>query len=444
MSLRSILLSRIIASVVSEPAQARRRAASERRRERAGRPHQVDYFHQADDPYSCLAAQRLGALAERYDIALRVHLVSPPAEGAAPEAERLRSWSRIDAARLARRAGVAFSDPGADPSPERIARHQRALAGILETGDDAFIAQAGELARVFWEEGAHPHDGTGADPRSWIARGDALRTRLGHYLGATFHYEGEWYWGLDRLGYLEERLAGLGLRRSGAPAAPIYEPPRAPDAAGAPPGQVLHFYLSFRSPYTYLALERAKALADAARAELRLRFVLPMVMRGLPVPASKRRYIITDAAREARSLRCPFGRIVDPVGRPVERGYALLDWAISSNRGYEFANAFMRAVWSQGVDAGETAGLKRIVAAAGLDWSKARGALEGQAWRAKAEANRQELLDLGLWGVPSFRVGTVCAWGQDRLWTMEEALKAGQGFEPAPGSGGPASSEGAT
>ena len=28
----------------------------------------------------------------------------------------------------------------------------------------------------------------------------------------------------------------------------------------------------------------------------------------------------------------------------------------------------------------------------------------------------------GLWGVPSFRVGDLAVWGQDRLWAVQEAL----------------------
>ena len=35
----------------------------------------------------------------------------------------------------------------------------------------------------------------------------------------------------------------------------------------------------------------------------------------------------------------------------------------------------------------------------------------------------EKMTELGLWGVPSFRVGEVSAWGQDRLWVMEAALR---------------------
>ena len=185
--------------------------------------------------------------------------------------------------------------------------------------------------------------------------------------------------------------------------------------------------MSFRSPYTYIAAERIKALADAYGAELSLRFVLPMVMRGLPVPAAKRRYILQDATREARRTGVPFGRINDPLGKPVERGYSLLPWAINAGRGFEYSLSFMRAVWSEGIDAGSNKGLRQIVERAELDWASARQLIGNDDWRAEAEANRQEMMDLGLWGVPSFRVGNTATWGQDRLWVVEKALQNGVG-----------------
>jgi 2-hydroxychromene-2-carboxylate isomerase len=141
------------------------------------------------------------------------------------------------------------------------------------------------------------------------------------------------------------------------------------------------------------------------------------------VPREKRRYISLDAAREARRLGIAFGRIADPIGSPVERGYSLLPWARSEGRGLAFATEFLRAVWSQGVDAGGDRGMRRIVEAAGLDWSAARTIIGNDDWRTEAEANRAELLDLGLWGAPSFRVGNTAVWGQDRLWLIDAALR---------------------
>ncbi len=422
MSLKSVLVSRIAGLITSEQRLDRNRARQEARRRAASQPHSVEYFHDVTDPYSHLCAQVLGRLAGCYQIRLQVHLTAPPPDWAAPERERLEAYSRQDAARLARRAGLSFDDPGRPVSPGQAALANARLAAAID--EEGFVSAAAAIGEAAWTGSLPDTPAVQTGLAARLAAGSARREALGHYLGATFYYAGEWYWGLDRLHYLEARLTGLGARRPDAGEGVIFEPPPLAAAPRAPRGAPaeLHYYLSFRSPYTYIAAARARALADAYGAELRLRFVLPMVMRGLPVPRMKSRYITLDTAREARRLGVPFGRIVDPVGKPVERGYALLPWARAEGRGFEFCEAFLAGVWSQGIDAGGDAGLRRIVEAAGLDWSGARHELGSQAWRAEAEANRAEMMALGVWGVPSFRVGNVIAWGQDRLWLMEEEL----------------------
>jgi 2-hydroxychromene-2-carboxylate isomerase len=172
------------------------------------------------------------------------------------------------------------------------------------------------------------------------------------------------------------------------------------------------------------------ALARETGVELALRPVLPMVMRGLPVPRAKRLYIARDAKREAELAGVPFGRACDPVGRPVERCFSLYPWARERGRAAELLLEFMRAAWSQGVDTGRDAGLRLAVERAGLDWSEAQAHLDRDAgWRDELEANRAQLFGLGLWGVPSFRVRgggapDYATWGQDRLWRVEEEIRA--------------------
>ena len=423
MSVRSFLVSRIAEKITSVDRQDKARARVERRRQAAGESWRIDYFHQADDPYSCLLAQVLPQLAARYDIELRCHLVSAPPDWAAPEREKLDAYARLDAQRLAVRAGLIFADTGVQPSPARLAQAEAALARSLRAG--GFVNDAAGISTALWTGAMLP--ASAEDAAAPKVAGDAARAKRGHYLGGTFYYSGEWYWGLDRLHYLEERLSALHARKAEAPAGVIYVQPASPMPDASPSllaeSGELHFYLSFRSPYTYLATARVKALADAYGVMLRLRFVLPMVMRGLPVPSAKRNYITLDAAREARRAGVAFGRVADPVGRPVERGYSLLPWAIVQGRGYEYCLAFMRSVWSEGVDAGSDSGLRRIVESAGLDWREARPLVGNDDWRAEAEANRLELSGLGLWGVPCFRFGETTAWGQDRLWVIEDAIR---------------------
>ena len=54
--------------------------------------------------------------------------------------------------------------------------------------------------------------------------------------------------------------------------------------------------------------------------------------------------------------------------------------------------------------------------------------LDTESWRDEIEANRQTLLEMGLWGVPSFRLRgpaeapDFCTWGQDRIWRIEQEI----------------------
>jgi 2-hydroxychromene-2-carboxylate isomerase len=85
----------------------------------------------------------------------------------------------------------------------------------------------------------------------------------------------------------------------------------------------------------------------------------------------------------------------------------------------------MRGVWAGGIDAGSEGGLRRLAERAGLDVAFVTAALRDSSWRAVAQANREDMLALGLWGVPSFRVDRNPArWGQDRLWQVERDLMA--------------------
>ena len=422
-SLKSFIASRVTAHLTGAERLKRRRSKAEAARQKEGRRHMIEYFHDASDPYSHLVAQILNRFRDGYDIDITPHLVPPPPDWAAPDRQKLIDWSRRDAELLAKRAGLLFTDTGSQPDADRLTQAQRALAAAIEAGH--FIEVALEIGAWLWSgNGALPSART--DPAPLLAEGAARRETLGHYLAGTLFYEGEWYWGVDRLHYLERRLQNLETAKGAVDTGLIFAPPSLlsePPAAPKNDGPELHYYLSFRSPYTYIAAERVKALADAYGATLKLRFVLPMVMRGMQVPRMKGLYILKDTAREAQRLGIPFGKVADPVGEPVERGYAILPMAIEQGKGFDFALSFLRGVWAEGIDAGSDNGLRQITERAGLDWNAAKDLIGGDHWKAEAEANRSEMMSLGLWGVPSFRVGDTAVWGQDRLWVIESVLR---------------------
>ena len=415
MSFDSLIKSRIIAHITGEPRQLRKRAAFERKRVRRSEAHVVDYFHDVSDPYSHLTAQVLRRFQDRYEIELCPHLISALPNWAAPDRAALTDYARLDAARLAAKAGLTFPTTPTPPTTERLDKARALVAASLQQPDFAETAVA--IGAALWQGKAFPN-APQADPADAMAQGDTRLGKLGHYLGATFHYGGEWYWGVDRLHYLETRLRELGTASRGTPADPIFEPPTPDPMPTAQSGKVIEVFASFRSPYSYLAFDRTRKLARAHGAEFRFRPVLPMVMRGLAVPRMKRLYIIHDVAREARRLGIPFGRVCDPLGLAVERGYALISHAREVGRLDDYASSFLRGVWADGIDARSDPGLARIVERAGLEWGEAKLHLQNEKWREEVEENRSDLTALGLWGVPSFRVGDTKFWGQDRLWLI--------------------------
>jgi len=377
MSLKSYIVPRVVERVLGENQLSKKRAKFEAKRAAKGEPHKVEFFHDPSDPYSQLLEKALPDFAQKYDIELITHLVGPPDDLNAPEREKLAAYARMDAMRLAKKAGIDFTIQDHAPAADTSAA-------------------------------------------------DARREALGHYLGGMLYYGEEWYWGLDRLHYLEARLAELGARHD-AVTDFIYTPPVMPVSTGkTQTGKTqaeLHCYLSFRSPYSAIVRDRAKAMADAYGADLKLRFVLPMVMRNLPVPPAKKTYIPFDTAREARRLNVPFGRVCDPIGKPVEMAYALMAWARKQGLDYAYTQSWLSGVWSEGIDAGSQKGLKKIVERAGLNWQEAKGMIDSEDWREEEKANRAEMMEYGIWGVPSFRVGDTITWGQDRLWVTEHALQ---------------------
>jgi 2-hydroxychromene-2-carboxylate isomerase len=424
--------------LTSARTRAARRWLVERRRRLRGEPHRVHYFHQLDDPYSQLAAQVLAKLVARFDVELAPQLVGPPPDAAAPERAKLEAYARRDAADVAPGYGLDFPEGAKTPDAALVTRAQAVLASARAATD--FAGAAPRVGRALWSNDTAGLEALAAElgvaepaaVRARLEAGNALRAKLGHYLGAMFHYGGEWYWGVDRLEHLERRLDALGARRAGAERGSIAKRPTVgakPTRHGPGPRLALEYYPSQRSPYTYIAMERVYELAQRQPVELVLRPVLPMVMRGLPVPRAKQLYIMLDTKREAEDAGVAFGRVADPVGRPVERVFSLFPWARERGRAAQLLASFARAAFAEGVDTGSDAGLRFVVERAGLAWDEARAHLDGEGWRAELEANRVAMFELGLWGVPSFCLrdasgrALYSTWGQDRLWRVEQEIE---------------------
>jgi 2-hydroxychromene-2-carboxylate isomerase len=201
---RSIVMRRL--SSVGFQQLVRKRGRLARRLQRQSPT--VHYFHQIDDPYSHLAVQKLDELRDTYAVPFIPHLVSKPDGAFLGSAEHYDHWALRDAASVAEAYGTTFPKHPKTPDPADVAVANDMLAPHLEQSDFARCAQA--MGNSLWSGQPPAHSSKGLAGRP-IEEGNALRRRLGHYLGGMFYFEGEWYWGVDRLRLLEQRLTEAGL-----------------------------------------------------------------------------------------------------------------------------------------------------------------------------------------------------------------------------------------
>ncbi|MFT5136569.1 MAG: 2-hydroxychromene-2-carboxylate isomerase [Arenicella sp.] len=433
--LRRWMTSKLLTRLSRESRLIDQRAKTERQRIKSGQAHVVEYFHQVDDAYSHLAAQMLKPLLSSYNIRFVYHIVNGPEGANSAEPDLLSSLSRYDSACVASSYGLKFP---LDANPPRKSLLTRASQILAAQDFIAFTDCAADVGRALWEDDdaamleLSQRQGSASIPalEMRIKRGNARRAELKHYSGGMFYYGGEWYWGVDRLYHLEQRLMDLGINKQGGKG--ILVPRPKIDASGDFPNAkslTLEVYPSLRSPYTAVCFDLAIKLAQDTGINLVVRPVLPMVMRGVPATREKGMYIFADAAREARAVGVPFGNFYDPIGEPVRRCYSLYPWACEQGKGNQLLSTFLSAAFAQGINTNTKKGLKLVVEKAGLDWAEATAILGKPGWQDLLEENRQAMYEAGLWGVPSFRLldakgeQLLALWGQDRLWLVAKEIR---------------------
>jgi 2-hydroxychromene-2-carboxylate isomerase len=383
----------------------------------AGR--ELELYYEAGDPHSQLCAALARRLLPRLDLPLRIRLVPTPSAETYPEEARQRAFAAADAARLAPCHGLP-APMDLDPAQTLLLQARLAAAG---SSTDFLAAEQAALRDLAAGRAPHAPAASGADIADLLEAHAARRRRLGHYLPAMWQYRGEWFWALDRLDFLQARLKADSVLRDEAPLSPV-DPAQLP-AAPADDGTPLEFWFSFRSPYSYLAaVELLRRREAGRRGPLEVRPVLPMVMRGLPVPSVKRLYIVRDVKRCADARGIPFGRIHDPVGDPALRLLTVFPADADVDTQLRYCAIAGQSVWAEGLDAGRDEVLRSIYERCGLDWAAAAAKLARGIDTKYAEDNRDALFAAGLWGVPSFRAGAFTTWGQDRLWMLQQLAGA--------------------
>lgn len=202
-------------------------------------------------------------------------------------------------------------------------------------------------------------------------------------------------------------------------------------------------FWSFRSPYSYLATRRYRALAEEYDLVLNLRPVYPLAIRQPDFfernPPNWLRYVFTDVARLSQFLEIPIGpprpdpivqdiatrRIADEqphIFRLTRLGQAAARRGLS----LAFADEVSRLIWGGTAGWNEGEHLARAAARAGLDFAEleAEVAHEPDPLDAEIAANQAALEAAGHWGVPTLVFEGEPFFGQDRIdlavWRMKQ------------------------
>ncbi|MCB9706717.1 MAG: 2-hydroxychromene-2-carboxylate isomerase [Myxococcales bacterium] len=409
---------------------------------------EVRFYYDVVCPYAYLASTQIEALAaaEGAQVSWRPILLGGvfraidapqvPAASMSPPRARL---NLLDMQRWADRWGVPLDMPSAHP--RRTVAAMRLLVGVGE--GPLRIALTRALFRAYWAEGRDLADRAvvdaiarehGVDPaiidgeeaRAGLFASTAEATALGAFGVPVIAVGERWWWGQDRLHFVQEAL-GERLRRPGEG---VCAPPR--------PGATIDFFHDFSSPFSYLASTQIERVAAAHGASVRWRpILLGALFRDvgtvdvplLAMSPPKQRYIGRDLEEWARYWGVPFRF---PSHFPIRTVTPLRVALVAP----ELSAALYRACWAEDRAIDDPAVLAAIIAEGGRDPEAVLAEASSPAIKEALRANTAAAETEGCCGVPSCVVrdaeggDPILLWGQDRLAMLEWVL---DGWRPPRG-----------
>lgn len=192
----------------------------------------------------------------------------------------------------------------------------------------------------------------------------------------------------------------------------------------------VEFFFDVGSPFSHIAWRALPEIAARTGAEIVWR---PILIGGvfkatgnvspMTVPA-KGSYSTIDLYRWAEYYGIPFQMNPHfPINTlPLMRGATAM--LMRGPKALEaYLDAIYPAMFEQPVNLGEPAEIGKVLARAGIDPQALMTEIGTDAVKDKLRTDTDDAVQRGVFGAPTFFVGTEMYWGQDRLMFVERALQ---------------------
>jgi len=199
--------------------------------------------------------------------------------------------------------------------------------------------------------------------------------------------------------------------------------------------KTIDYYFTPQSPWTYLGHARLTAMAEAAKAAVR---VLPVdfgqvfaVSGGLPLSKrapQRQAYRLVELARFSELLKLPLNlhpRYFPVAGDDAARLIIAVDLQDGAAAALRLSGAVFSAVWAQQRDIASAQTLAEFLTECDLPAQRLAQS-QSQAVQDRYDANTQAAITVGVFGAPSYCIDGEIFWGQDRLDFVARKLNSDQ------------------
>ena len=405
-----------------------RRLARARRRSKF-KVATLDFYVRVNDPYCMMVLPKLAPLCQIYQVKLNPIILYELPVPHFHERQLKDTYSIQDVSDIAKILNIPLPTPNLfEPNHRhtwlatRILLRNQSTENFLNIAEAVFESLWTGNHKMLKQYAMWHNTVTSEESRIELTENKQKLIKLGQTSSGMMYFDGEWYWGFDRLHHLEERL-----RKERNPlSSPVWKyPPDIQLQEGMDlRHQIVKLFFSYDCPYCYLAIQQLIQLSQHYGFQIQFIPVQLPQQPQVPTTHSENRWLrLLDVSREARKKGIAFGKLVDITENTTFDLYAIHFWAEKQGKLLPWITRATAATWAEGNHFHSRAALKKFtMKCLEISSETFEGILKEDSSRKKIKKNYQHLLEIGFWDIPTIQCQDFITWGQDRIWHLEYYL----------------------